>query len=142
VRSVRHISVLRLTSAIGDLHQIYPWLEQATADGGIVGDRMARMQVALEEAVTNVARHGFDPGAVGMITVRLRHEPDAVVLEVEDNGVRYDPTAAPIPRRPKHLSDAVPGSWGLGLIRRFCPSIAYERRGEKNHLTMRFPAAG
>jgi serine/threonine-protein kinase RsbW len=142
VRSVRHVSVLRLTSAVGDLDQLYPWLEQAAADGAVVGDRVSRMQVVLEEVVTNVALHGFDPGAVGTITVRLLHEPDAVVLEVEDNGMRYDPTAAPIRRRPNNLSDAVPGGWGLGLIRRFCPSIAYERRGENNHLTMRFPVAG
>ncbi len=132
--------VLRLTSTVEDLGRLYPWLDQAAVEGAVPPDLLPGMHVALEEAVTNAALHGYPAGVVGQITVRLRVEPSATSLVVEDEGVAFDPTAAPVSRRrAESLSDETPGGWGLGLIQRFCPAISYERRGEINHLTMRFP---
>lgn len=134
------VSELRLTSAAEDLARVYPWLDQAATDGGISDGVVSRMHVALQEVVANAALHGFGPGVIGAITLRLSKLSDAVLLEVEDNGGAFDPTAAPARDRPSSLADAVPGGWGLGLIRQFCPSVAYERSGGSNHLTMRFSA--
>ena len=97
------------------------------------------MHVALEEAAVNAALHGFAPDVTGEITVRLRREPGAAVLSVEDNGVAFDPIAASVRARADSLDDEIPGGWGLGLIRHFCPAVTYERRAEANHLTLRFP---
>jgi anti-sigma regulatory factor (Ser/Thr protein kinase) len=134
-------AVLRLTSTREDLGRVYPWLDQVMAGTAIPEALLSRMHVVLEEAVSNVAAHGFAPGVVGEITIRVQIGPDAVLLEVEDTGVAFDPTIAPLSRRAARLADVVPGGWGLGLIRRFCPLAAYQRRNGMNHLTMRFPLA-
>jgi anti-sigma regulatory factor (Ser/Thr protein kinase) len=67
--------------------------------------------------------------------------PETILLEVEDAGAAFDPASAPLPRRADSLANAVPGGWGIGLIRRFCPSLTYERRDGVNRLTMPFARA-
>jgi anti-sigma regulatory factor (Ser/Thr protein kinase) len=96
------------------------------------------VRVALEEAVMNVAMHGFAPGTSGEITVRSHKSSDVVTFVVEDTGRAFDPSAAPVPARPASLLDAEPGGLGLTLLRHYCPDLTYERIGDQNRLTLRF----
>ncbi len=131
------ISELHLTPAVADLARVYPWLDEVGC--GIDAALLSRMHVALEEAVANAALHGFPSGRQGHITLRAERLADAVVLAVEDDGIAFDPTTAETPLPARSLDDVRPGGWGLRLIRRFVGSVAYERRGGQNRLTMRFP---
>jgi serine/threonine-protein kinase RsbW len=130
------VSELQLTSAVTDLAQVYPWLDEAAA--GVEADVLSRIHVALEEAVVNAALHGFPDGRVGHITLRVECLGDSLVLQIEDDGIPFDPTTAAIRKPATCLDDVDPGGWGLGLIRAFTTSFTYERRGGHNHLTMRF----
>jgi anti-sigma regulatory factor (Ser/Thr protein kinase) len=127
--------VLRLDSANrNDLRRLHPWLDAETAD---LPDPMRHaMHVALEEVVLNVASHAFPAGVSGEIAVSLHASPDAVTLIVEDPGRAFDPTAAPPPVPPNILE---PGGLGLTLLRHYCKHISYDRAGERNRLTLRFP---
>jgi|HubBroStandDraft_1064217.scaffolds.fasta_scaffold93201_2 serine/threonine-protein kinase RsbW len=128
-------AVLRLDSADwNDLERLHPWLDGETAH---LPSRIRHaMQVALEEAVLNVATHAFPTGTSGEIAVSLHAAPDAVALIVEDPGPAFDPTAAPAPARPTALE---PGGLGITLLRHYCKHISYDRAGEHNRLTLRFP---
>jgi anti-sigma regulatory factor (Ser/Thr protein kinase) len=127
---------LHLTAAVADLARVYPWLDQVAAD--VAPDLLTRMHVVLEEAVANAALHGFPDGRSGRITVRARHLPAEVILEIEDNGIPFDPTAAAPRPHAKTLDDVEPGGWGLGLIRAYCQTIAYRREDERNRLSLHF----
>jgi anti-sigma regulatory factor (Ser/Thr protein kinase) len=84
--------------------------------------------------------HGFAPGTSGEITVRSRTSPDAVAFVVEDTGRAFDPSAASVPARSASLLDAEPGGLGLTLLRHYCSDLTYERAGDRNRLTLRFPS--
>jgi anti-sigma regulatory factor (Ser/Thr protein kinase) len=78
---------------------LYAWLDAALPRSAAPGDVLARIHVALEEAVVNAVLHGFPAGVVGEITVRVSRVGETVRLTVEDNGKAFDPTAAaPRPR--------------------------------------------
>jgi serine/threonine-protein kinase RsbW len=130
------VSELELTSAMTDLAQAYPWLDEAAA--GVEATNLPRIHVALEEAVANAALHGFPDGRVGHIKLRAEWLTDSLVLQVSDDGVAFDPTAVATRKPASSLDDVEPGGWGLGLIRAFATSVAYERRDDHNCLTMRF----
>jgi len=67
------------------------------------------------------------------------HEiPGALVIEVDDNGVAFDPTQAPKRAGKDTLADVRIGGRGLTLIRKCCEDVRYERRETRNHLTLRF----
>jgi len=105
---------------------------------GLPDPVLARVRVVLEEAVSNVARHGFPPGGAGEIEVVFRAEPPDWVLAVSDDGIAFDPTAVPARTSKPNLLDDTEGGWGLGLIRHYCAGIAYRRQAGRNHLTLRF----
>jgi anti-sigma regulatory factor (Ser/Thr protein kinase) len=132
-------ATLRVGSAAADLARLYPWLDTQADARHLPKTVLARMHVALEEAVMNVAMHAFSPGEPGEITVRLDTSPDGAALVVEDSGRPFDPTAAPSPERPTSLSEARPGGLGLTLLRHYCREISYARIGDRNRLTLRFP---
>jgi anti-sigma regulatory factor (Ser/Thr protein kinase) len=132
-------AVLRIGVAIEELGRVYPWLDGEAAARNMPGATVHRMHVALEEAVMNAAMHAYGLGAEGHITIRLRASPDTAALLVEDDGPAFDPTAAEPAPRAASLEEAVPGGLGLTLLRHFCGDIGYERIGDRNRLTMRFP---
>lgn len=52
---------------------------------------MTRIQLAVEEAVTNVVTHGYEnPG--GKVSVSLCFIPELVTITITDNGPAFDPT--------------------------------------------------
>lgn len=131
-------SVFRMRSELSGATGLYAWLDEALPRDAAPAETLGRMHVVLEEAVVNVVLHGFAPGAIGEITVRLRLTGEAACLIIEDNGKAFDPTVAPEPAHARSLSEAIPGGWGLALIHKFCPTAAYERKHGMNHLTMCF----
>jgi anti-sigma regulatory factor (Ser/Thr protein kinase) len=126
--------VLVLTTAAEDLDRLYPWLEAEAA--AVPTPIRHAMHVALEEAVMNVVTHAFAPGDAGRIGVTLDVSGGSATLVIEDSGAAFNPVAAPAPERPTTLE---PGGLGLILLRHYCHDIRYERAGERNRLTLRFP---
>ena len=135
-------AVFRMAAELSGAAGLYAWLEDALPAGAAPAETQARMHVALEEAVVNAVMHGFPIGRAGEITVRLSLADDSACLTIEDDGMAFDPTAAPEPVHARSLSEATPGGWGLALIHRFCPTAAYERSGAINRLTMCFGLKG
>jgi anti-sigma regulatory factor (Ser/Thr protein kinase) len=130
---------LRLTTALADLALLYPWLDDAAEPFALPSKMLDGMHVALEEAVMNVAMHGYQDNAGGEIIVRLRIEADAAILQVQNHGPAFDPVAAPQPARPVRFADNDAGGLGLKLLRHFCKDISYAREMDSNLLTLRFP---
>ena len=129
---------LRMTSVTADLARLYPWLDDAAKHFDLPAKLLEGMHVALEEAVMNVAMHGYAPGAPGEIIVRLQAEAGAAVLQVDDYGPPFDPVSVPVPAKPVTPDDVDAGGLGLKLLRHFCKDISYVRQAGSNRLTLRF----
>lgn len=106
------------------------------------------IELCLEEAVTNVIRHGAAEGRASSIVATLQREPDAVTLCIEDDGAPFDPTLVEPYVPPASLEEAKIGGLGLHLMREFSTYMRYERSADRNRLNMVFllaryaPAAG
>jgi len=85
-----------------------------------------RLEVVFEELISNVVRHGFAPGSDQTILVRIAGGPDLIELAVEDDGVAFDPLAAPEPEPFTSLETAKLGGLGVPTIRRFSLFVRYE----------------
>ena len=110
--------------------------ERLRLDAGLID----AIRLCAEEIATNIARHAYAGRPAGEMRVRLGLRADgAVVLEFEDEGCPFDPTAhveAPIPGRAEDLDL---GGLGIRLVRGFAREMRYERVGSTNRLTLAFP---
>lgn len=96
-----------------------------------------RLEVVLEEVVSNILRHGFAPGSGQSISVRVAARPDVLVLTVEDDGVPFNPLQAPPPAALTSLETATPGGLGIALMRKLAAGVRYETPSCESNATFR-----
>ncbi len=127
---------LAVVNTLGALREASVAVRQFAAREQL-GERVAfKLDLVLEEMLMNRIEHAFAPGECGRTQVRLTVQPDAVVLEFEDDGVPFDPLQAPAPAAPASLQDARVGGLGLLLTRKAARECRYERRAGRNVFTV------
>ena len=85
--------------------------------------------LAIDEALTNIIRHGYDHAEDCRIWMSLRtlSQPSAGIrVEIEDHQASFDPTEVP----ERDLDEVRPGGLGLHLIRRLTRTCRHEPRAE------------
>ena len=82
---------------------------------------VADLKLAVTEACTNSILHGYPNGAAGELVVRLRAVNGAVEVEVEDDGVGFDPAGHDVERRREDGQ-----GMGLMIIRSLMDSLEVE----------------
>ena len=98
---------------------------------GIEDRVINRLEVVLEELVSNVARHA---DAATRLTLLASAEADGIHLCIEDDGAPFNPLDAPEHAGFDKLEDAQLGGLGIPLIKRLTRSIEYERSGSLNRM--------
>lgn len=96
-----------------------------------------RVEVVLEELVSNLVRHGED---VSEITVAADYDGDSVDLVIEDDGIPFDPFAMDDPAPFTHLDEASLGGLGIHLVRRLSKAARYDRVGARNRVSVTITA--
>ncbi|ANY21398.1 Histidine kinase-, DNA gyrase B-, and HSP90-like ATPase [Tsuneonella dongtanensis] len=104
---------------------------------GLPEDDRDRLAIVIEELVSNVARHGSKQGRVA-IALTLSLQTDGVQIELEDDGIAFDPTADRGFAGPDPESG---GGTGLALVRAWSREFAYAREGGRNRLRLVLAAA-
>jgi anti-sigma regulatory factor (Ser/Thr protein kinase) len=90
-------------------------------------------ELSLEELLTNVMKYSHLDAEPHVTRVCVEDDgAGEVTLRVEDDGVAFDPWAAPEPRREIPVLERTPGGQGIMLIKKFAVRCGYERQAEKN----------
>ena len=94
------------------------------------------IDLALEELTLNTMNHGHD-GGLHEIEIALKSEPDAITIEITDDGRPFDPLSdAPEPDVGTAMEDRPIGGLGVHLVRTMMDEMSYRREGNKNHITL------
>lgn len=94
-------------------------------------------QLALEEILSNIIRHGGSAAPGASIAIQLRANHGAVDLHVVDEARPFDPRTAPAPDLQAPLEQRSTGGLGIPLLRALTSDMHYERIGQANHLRVR-----
>jgi len=90
----------------------------------------AQFMLAVDEAVTNVIRHGYDGAEDRPIWVRLRPVDadgrDGFTIVIEDEARHVEPEII----RGRDLADVRPGGLGVHIIRQVMDGVEYTKRPE------------
>ena len=117
------------------------WLA-SLADGALFAPGLLyNVQLCLEEALANIMMHGLGGVAEPRIHMRLSGSGGDLKLEIEDNGLPFDPATFVTPPPPRSLDEAQPGGLGIPLMRKFAGAMHYARDARGNRLTLTFDSA-
>ena len=96
-----------------------------------------RVNLVLDELVTNVLTHGRDRCAESPgVAVRIRCRDDAVRIELSDDGVAFDPLTDAPPVAALDRGTIPVGGLGLHLVRNMTQTMSYRYRDGRNCLTL------
>jgi len=95
------------------------------------------LNLALEEAVTNIISHGYSDHREHEILVRIRVESGEVIAEVKDDAPAFNPLTAPDADVTTPLDERTAGGLGIHLMRKLMDEIEYQRLEDGNLLIMK-----
>jgi anti-sigma regulatory factor (Ser/Thr protein kinase) len=98
------------------------------------GDKPETRQalLACDEALTNIVSYS----GANILEFCCTTNGEGLSVTFSDNGIPFDPTAAILEEKDFEYLDG--GGMGLNLIRQSTASLHYERRGDRNILTLFF----
>ena len=98
---------------------------------GFTDMQCSQIALAVDEALCNVIRHGYDrredaPIWLSVHPIRENGAVQGLKLVIEDEARQVDPAAI----KSRDLEDVRPGGLGVHIIREVMDEAVYERRGE------------
>ncbi len=136
---------LTLRSRLEDLAVVIPWVESLGQAYAIPANTLFAMNLCLEEALSNIVRHGYrgDPNQTMTVEFERTGEREAAFV-LEDSAPHFRPFDLAVPQEDAviaSLEDFVPGGNGIRLMRKFANSVEWEPLEHGNRLRIGFVIA-
>ena len=96
-----------------------------------------KLQVAMEEMVTNVIFYAYPEGTSADITLTAESNEKELTLILSDTGKPFDPTAKEDADTETNPMDREQGGMGILIVKNIMNEVTYERLGDINQLTMK-----
>lgn len=129
------MEVIAIDAALSSLPGALASVTGALERLGVPEGAVRALELAVDEAVTNIILYGY-PSSNGRIWISCRVEGGRVRVQIEDEGVPFDPTAAAEPDLEGDADERPIGGLGIHLIREMTDELRYERRGGRNILVL------
>ena len=94
------------------------------------------LNLALEEAVTNVILYAYPKGTDGLVDIEAILKEHSLEFIITDSGVPFDPTAAPEADVTLSADERPIGGLGIFMVRKLMDELHYQRLDGKNVLKM------
>jgi anti-sigma regulatory factor (Ser/Thr protein kinase) len=100
---------------------------------GVDADTVFAIRLAVEEAFTNIYKHGY-AGGEGPVAVHVAVAPRQVVATLVDEAPVFDPADAPAPDLDAAWDERRTGGLGCHLLRQMMDEVKYARRSERGNV--------
>ncbi len=108
------------------------WLEKQDAPPKVA----YFVNLAIEEVVTNCIQYGYGDNLEHTIEIQLTLAEETLTIQIVDDGLPFDPLAAPAPDFSIAVHNRIEGGLGIHLLRNLADRVAYNRIDGTNTLTL------
>lgn len=122
---------------LASLPSLKAFVIAAAEEAGFTTDQCQRIELAVDELLTNVLLYAYPQGHGG-VTISCRATPDALRVTITDQGRPFNPLTAPDPDLDSDLEQRQLGGLGIFLARRVANLLSYRRSETSNILTVCF----
>ncbi len=107
---------------------------QAAEDARMSDSDSYKVQLAVDEACSNVIEHACEGECGEEIEITCTAAEDRLTVMIRDHGEPFDPESAPAPDLDADLEDRPVGGLGVFLMKRLMDEIRYEVLGEAGNV--------
>jgi len=117
---------LTVPATLESLAQISAFVNQASQRAGLDDHTAWQVELAVDEAATNIIQHGYAPDHPGIIELTWRIEDNRLVITLRDYGRRFNPDDVPPPDVSSPLEERQPGGLGLYLMNQLMDQVRFD----------------
>jgi anti-sigma regulatory factor (Ser/Thr protein kinase) len=108
---------LRIENDLNALGEMSNWVAVSCKSLGFPDTLSFRLDLVTNEAVANTISYGYPPGVRGEIALRLGMADGNAVLEIEDDGIEFNPLQLAEPSHSRSIEEI-----RVGGLRRAAPT--------------------
>ena len=128
---------LRIANDLAELSRVAESVDEFCANQAIPAACAFKLNIALEELLTNTISYGYADTGQHEIAVDIAREGETLVAEISDDARQYDPLQAPPPDLNSAIEDRRIGGLGVHLVKTMMDDVTYAYRDGRNHVTLR-----
>jgi serine/threonine-protein kinase RsbW len=117
-----------------NLQKIGDYVGRVAENAGFDEFGIYAVQLAVDEACTNIIEHAYGGEGKGLIDVTAEDIQDGIMIYLRDHGKPFDPEKIPIPQTNLPLEDIQPRGVGLYLMRKMMDEVRFEFSPDKGNL--------
>ncbi|MBI4850945.1 MAG: ATP-binding protein [Acidobacteria bacterium] len=128
---------LSVPSSTKNLALVRDFVNKVAAQAGFGETELIKLELAIDEACTNVIKHAYGYDTTREVTIRAIFDDEELRLQVIDNGLGFDPDAVREEDLKQLIVDRRSGGLGMQLMKLLMDDVHYEiSPGQKNELVM------
>ena len=128
---------IELKALIENFASLSSWLSDIAASWEIKGGLINKINICLEEIFVNICSYAY-PEKTGTVKVSTDKTNNEVILKFEDEGYEYNPLQKQDPDISLSYEERPIGGLGIFMVKEMSKKIEYERKNDKNILTITF----
>ena len=128
---------ITLPNDIETVPQLHEFVEEVAEDASLDISLTMSIDLAIEEAVVNVMQYAYPQDTKGTVNIIATIADDTLSFVISDSGIAFDPTAKAEVDTTLTAEERPIGGLGIHLVRKIMDEVAYERKDNKNILTLR-----
>jgi len=101
------------------------------------GEVLYDIRLTLEEVITNIISYAFDDDRERYINVRIEAANDVLIMEIEDDGIPFNPTEHYNVDMEKPFDEREIGGMGIHMVQRLMDGVEYTFTQGRNILKLR-----
>ncbi len=138
IRYVHADNTLVMENRIEELDKLEPFLSRFFEQESVDMSLLPQLDLALEEAATNVIMYAYPEGERGTAELTLDMVEGRIHATLCDSGLPFDPLQRPEVNLDVSLEERQIGGLGIHLIKEIMSEVSYEYKDGKNVLKMTY----
>jgi len=128
---------LTVPAQLDSLAVISEFVNSATHRAQMSEREAWQVQLAVDEAATNIIQHAYAEVDTGVIQLKWLIEAGELQITLVDNGRPFDPTQVPAPDIHSPFEDRQAGGLGIYLMHKLMDTVAFDFDDAANTLVLR-----
>jgi serine/threonine-protein kinase RsbW len=121
---------------LGNIRDACAFVVTGAEQAGFSVDELFRIELACDEACTNIIEHAYGGDDVGVVRISWQIDDKSFTIIMNDDGPPFDPDEVPppdIPADPDNLNGLKTGGLGIYFMRNLMDEVRFSRDEQKGN---------